>query len=182
MNNKWIKLSGVALMSLYLAACDADEEVVEDDSTEMVEDEEADVAEEESAEEEEALDTEDEASEEEETDTGLEEEEETEDESADSEEAAGIYTLEIEGMDHHYHTGELVELTAVLEEETGYDDWHWYIRDNEESEWEMMPDYDSNELVMAAPEQTVELRAALYDDSHELYAESDPIELEVDNH
>lgn len=168
MNNKWMKLSGVALMSLYLAACDAEEEVVEDDSTEMVEDEEADVTEEESAEEE--------------TDTDLDDEEEAEDESDDSQEAAGIYTLEIEGMDEHYHTGELVELTAVLDEETDYDDWHWYIRDNEESEWEMMPDYDSNELVMAAPEQTVELRVVLHDDSHELIAESEPIELEVDNH
>lgn len=180
MNSKWIKLSGVALMSLYLAACDTDEDVVEDDSAEVVEDEETDVAEEEIVEEdvEESEEEADMDSEDEEADSDLDEDSE----SADSEEMASVYTVEIEGMDHHYHTGELVELTAVLEEDTDYDDWHWYIRDNAESDWTMMPDYDSNELVMAAPEETVELRAALYDDNHEVFAESEPIELEVDNH
>lgn len=175
MTNKWIKLSGVALMSLYLAACDTDEEVVEDDSTEVVEEEETDETEEETEESEEESDMD---SEDEEADSDLDEDAE----SADSEETESMHAMSIEGMDHHYHTGALVELTAVLEEDTDYDDWHWYIRDNDESEWEMMPDYDSNELVMAAPEETVELRAVLYDDNHEIYAESDPIELEVDNH
>ncbi|TVP90995.1 hypothetical protein [Alkalibacterium sp.] len=180
MNNKWIKLSSVALLSLYLAACDNDEEVLEDDSAEVVEEEAEteDETAEEVEEEESDLDSEEDSEEEEDSELDTEEDAD----SADSEEMGSIYTLDIEGMDHHYHTGELVELTAVLEEDSDYNDWHWYMREDEDSEWEIISGQGTSELMIEAPESTVDIRAALYDDSHDLYAESDPIELEVDNH
>lgn len=161
MNKKWIKLSSIALMSLYLAACDTeDEEVVEDEPTEIVEEDES-------------------------TEPGEVEgdsEETDSHEENDDADAEVTESIEIEGVAAHYHTGELVELTAVLSEDTDYDDWHWYIRASEEDDWEMVSGQNSSEYIGEAPEETVEIRAVLYDDSHQAYAQSEPVELEVDNH
>ncbi|MCC5894281.1 MAG: hypothetical protein JJU16_02335 [Alkalibacterium sp.] len=178
MNKKWIKLSSVALLSLYLAACDTnnDDETAEEEVSEVFEEEEdADSY----------LDEEAEESEEEETET--EEEADTAEESDSHEEfddadAEAEESIIIEGMGEHYHTGELVELTAVPSEDTEYDDWHWYTRADENAEWEMISGQNSNEYIGEAPEETIEMRVVLYDDSHEAYAQSEPIELEVDNH
>lgn len=177
MNKKWIKLSSVALLSLYLAACDAnDEEVSEDQSAELVEEETTEIEESD-----ENLDSDEEESE---SETDLEEDEESADthEENDAADADVMETIQIEGVGDHYHTGELVELTAVLEEENEYDDWHWYMRTDEEAEWEMISGQNSDEYIGEAPEQTVDMRVVLYDDSHEAYAQSEPVELEVDNH
>lgn len=91
-------------------------------------------------------------------------------------------TIEIEGVGHHYHTGDLIELTAHLDEEVDYDHWHWYVRQDETDEWETLPDQYSKDFEFEAPEETFELQAVLFDDEHEVFAESDVIEIAIDNH
>lgn len=174
MNKKWIKLSSVALMSLYLAACETtnDEEVEGDELSEVFEDD-ASVEDTEGVDEE-AEDT-DEA-----TDESVEEPDDHEEN--DDADAEVTESLVIEGMEEHYHSGALVELTAVLEEDTEYDDWHWYSRTDEESDWEMISGQNSSDYIGEAPDESVEMRVVLYDDSHEAYAQSEPVELEIDNH
>lgn len=178
MNKKWIKFSSVALLTLYLAACDTpDEEAVEEESAEIVEEEEmsetADQSEEESGETDEEIDS----------DSDIEDDEEADSQAEQDEPAADLMeTVQIEGMGEYYHTGDLVELTAVLSEDSDYDDWHWYLRTDDDSEWEMISGQNTNEFIGEAPEHTVEMRAVLYDDDHQAYAESEVIELEVDNH
>lgn len=171
MNRKWIKLSSVALLSLYLAACDTnnDEDVVEDESAEIVEEDEST----------EVADSEEETDEDHDQDEDHEDEDHHDHSSPDE----GVQEMiEIEGMAQHYHTGELVELVAVLSEDSEYDDWHWYTRTDEESEWEIISGQNTDEYVGEAPEESLEMRAVLYDDEHNPFAESAPVELEVDNH
>ncbi|OJF95501.1 hypothetical protein [Alkalibacterium sp. 20] len=176
MNKKWIKLSSVALLSLYLAACDTTEEaVVEEDVSEIAEEDTTEVVEEDTSEI--AEEGEDETEEDLKADDHGHDDEDHAHSEADSGES-----IEIEGMDHHYHTGALVELTAVMAEDSEYEDWHWYMRADEESEWEVFPGQNSNEFFIEAPEDNVEIRAVLYDNENNPYAESTPIELAVDNH
>lgn len=166
MTNKWMKVSSIILMSAFLAACNTVDDAAEDDTAEMVE-EESSVNEEDNIEA---------------TDLENEDEQDNDEEEDASIDSSVQESVQIEGMAAHYHTGELVELTAVITEETDYNDWHWYMRSDEESEWEMISEQESNELVYEAPEESIEIRAVLYDNAHEPYAESAPIELEVDNH
>lgn len=44
-------------------------------------------------------------------------------------------SIKMEGIADHYHTGDKMELTAVLDEETDADHWHWYSRENANDEW-----------------------------------------------
>ncbi|MCC5889318.1 MAG: hypothetical protein JJU01_02035, partial [Alkalibacterium sp.] len=191
---KWIKLSSVALLSLYLAACNADEEVVEEDSTELVEEESNDDHEHEDDDHEHEDDDhghEDDDHGHEDDDHGHEDDDhEHEDDDHDHDdhddhahsEADVEESVEIEGVAHHYHTGELIELTAILEEDNGYDDWHWYTREDESGEWEIVSGQHSHDFVAEAPEESMEIRAVLYDDAHAPFAQSSPVEIEVDNH
>lgn len=177
MNSKWIKLSGVALMSLYLAACDADEEVVEDESTELVEEDH----------DHDHDDDHDHEDEEHDHDHDDDHEDEEHHDDHDHEDHAHGHdqaeeSVEIDGVAHHYHTGELIELTAVLEEDGGFDDWHWYTREDDSADWEIVSGQHSNEFVAEAPEESMEIRAVLYDDAHVPFAQSAPVEIEVDNH
>lgn len=91
-------------------------------------------------------------------------------------------TIEIEGVEDHYHTGGLIELVAVMDEEVEHDHWHWFIRKDESSEWETVADQSTSEFVYEAPGESFEVRAILYSDDHEAYAQSAAVEVIVDNH
>lgn len=91
-------------------------------------------------------------------------------------------TVEIEGIEYHYHTGELIELTAVLDEEVDYDHWHWYIREDEADEWETVPEQGSEDFIYEAPEESFEIRAVLFGDDHDAHAQSPAEEIVIDNH
>lgn len=191
MNSKWIKLSSVALLSLYLAACDAaEEETADEESVEVVDDS--------SEEDDHGHDDEDHDHEHDDEDHDHEHDDEDHDHEHDDEDhdhehddedhdhahgdADVQETVEIEGVSHHYHTGALVEWTAVIADDNGYDDWHWYMRADDSAEWEIISGQHSEELVFEAPEESMEIKAVLYDDAHDAFAQSAAVELEVDNH
>ncbi|WP_130860731.1 metal ABC transporter solute-binding protein, Zn/Mn family [Gracilibacillus phocaeensis] len=91
-------------------------------------------------------------------------------------------SVSIEGQADHYHTGDQIELTANLSEVVDYDHWHWYQRTSEEEEWEAVPDQGTASFSLEAPEESFEVQAVLYDEDHNVYAESEPVELAIDNH
>lgn len=179
MNNKWFKLSSVLVLGAYLAACgDAGEEDTADEDTELVEEDE-DVEE---TEEHDDEDHDDEDHDHDDEDHDHEEDDHDHGHGDDEDDAPEI--VEIEGVEDHYHTGELVELTAILDEDedVDYDDWHWYIREDEDAEWEMVSEQNTDQFVDEAPEESFEIRAVLYDDAHDAYVQSPATEIEVDNH
>lgn len=97
-----------------------------------------------------------------------------------NQEASG--SISIEGQSDHYHTGDQIELTANLSEDVDYDHWHWYQRTSDEEEWEAVPDQGSESFSLEAPDESFEVQAVLYDDDHNVYAESEPVALTIDNH
>ncbi|PAD90960.1 metal ABC transporter solute-binding protein, Zn/Mn family [Shouchella clausii] len=95
-------------------------------------------------------------------------------------EAAG--TINIQGVADHYHTGNMIELTAELDAEVDYDHWHWYTRENADDEWVTVPNQGGPEFNYEALGESFEVRAVLFDENHNEYAESDPIEIVIDDH
>lgn len=90
--------------------------------------------------------------------------------------------VEIQGLENHYHTGDTINLTAELNEETNYDHWHWYARENEDDEWEAIPDQGSSEFTGEAAIDGQEIKAVLFDDDHNAYVQSTPVEIAIDDH
>ncbi|MEC6747934.1 zinc ABC transporter substrate-binding protein [Marinilactibacillus sp. XAAS-LB27] len=104
----------------------------------------------------------------------------TEDQNSKGTEESGNVT--IEGASGHYHTGDSIELTATVEEETTLDHWHWYTREDENAEWETISDEFGSELTYEVPGESFEVQAVLFGDDHDVFAESEPLMIEVDNH
>ncbi|MDX8046509.1 zinc ABC transporter substrate-binding protein [Gracilibacillus sp. S3-1-1] len=90
--------------------------------------------------------------------------------------------LVIHGVADHYHTGDIIELTAELAEEVDYDHWHWYTRASEDDEWETVSGQGGPEFEYEAPSESFEVRAVLFDNDHNEYAVAEPVAITVDNH
>ncbi|WP_062204717.1 choice-of-anchor M domain-containing protein [Streptomyces sp. NBRC 109706] len=91
-------------------------------------------------------------------------------------------SLSIEGLAHHYHTGDPVELTAVPEVETELDHYHWYTRDSEAAEWEAAEGGNGDRYSGTAEVDGQQLRAELLDENHEVAAASEPVTIHIDDH
>lgn len=90
--------------------------------------------------------------------------------------------IAIEGLGHHYHTGDPIELTATVDPEVEYDHWHWYTRADEAEEWEAVSGAETEAFEHEAPEDSFELQAILYTEDEEVFAESEIAEVVIDNH
>nr|WP_318540482.1 metal-binding protein ZinT [Terribacillus saccharophilus] len=90
--------------------------------------------------------------------------------------------IEIEGLGDHYHTGDTIVLTAVLSEDVDYDHWHWYIKESDQTEWEAASGQQGETFTGEATTDGLEIKATLYDGDHEVYAESEPVTIVIDDH
>lgn len=90
--------------------------------------------------------------------------------------------ITVEGLGDHYHTGDKIELTAVLSEEVDYDHWHWYTKDSGQSEWKAASGQEAETFTGEATTDGIEIKATLYDNNHEVYAESEPVTIVIDDH
>jgi len=97
-----------------------------------------------------------------------------------SEEAAG--TIEIIGLADHYHTGDVVTLVAQVEEEVDLDHWHWFTRRSHDEDWQAVSGQETDHFEYKTTGESFEIRAVLYDDDHNVYAESDPVSVLIDDH
>lgn len=88
----------------------------------------------------------------------------------------------VEGIADHYHTGDAVELTAVLEEDAESDHWHWYSRENSSAEWETVSGQETADFKGEATSNGTEIKAVLYGDDHEPEVQSAPVEIVIDDH
>lgn len=90
--------------------------------------------------------------------------------------------IAVEGMADHYHTGDEIELEAVINGETDHDHWHWYSRESEEGEWEVVPAQTTSRFAREATSDGLQIKAVLFDDQHNEVAESDTVEVVIDDH
>ncbi|WP_339228308.1 metal-binding protein ZinT [Oceanobacillus sp. FSL K6-2867] len=90
--------------------------------------------------------------------------------------------VDIQGAADHYHTGDIVELTAVFEKGKEFDHWHWYIRDNQEVGWTLSEDQEGSSFKGEAINNGQQIKAVLFNDEHEAYVQSAPIEIVIDDH
>lgn len=97
-----------------------------------------------------------------------------------SEEATEMLT--ISGLADHYHTGDTITLSAEAQEETEYNHWHWYIREDVEDEWKTVPNQETDLFEYKAENGSFEVKAVLLDDEHSTYAESEIVSVIIDDH
>ncbi|WP_018932321.1 metal ABC transporter solute-binding protein, Zn/Mn family [Gracilibacillus lacisalsi] len=100
----------------------------------------------------------------------------------DEENQEAIGNINIQGVADHYHTGDMIGLTAELDEDVEYDHWHWYTRESADEEWATVPDQGGPEFEYEASGESFELRAVLFDGEHNEYAASEPVEIVIDDH
>ncbi|MEK5058473.1 Mn2+/Zn2+ ABC transporter substrate-binding protein [Paenibacillus sp. FSL H7-0326] len=101
---------------------------------------------------------------------------------ADGPEKSDTVSVQVEGVADHYHTGGEIKLTAKLTGDVDYDHWHWYQRASADEEWAVVSGQGTAAFTIEAPEDSFEVRAVIYDHNHNVYAESEPVELVIDNH
>jgi len=93
-----------------------------------------------------------------------------------------VETVEITGLAGHYHTGEVVTLVAQLEEEVDFGHWHWYTRGSLAEEWEVVTGQETDHFEYETTGTSFEVRAVLLDNDHNMYAESEPESVLIDDH
>src|SRR5690625_882294 len=91
-------------------------------------------------------------------------------------------TVNIEGLAGHYHTGDAIKLTANHSEDSENDHWHWFTLDPNSEDWEVVEDQSSDTYEGEATITGQQIKATLYDDNHEIIAESEPKTITIDDH
>src|SRR5690625_45441 len=99
-----------------------------------------------------------------------------------SEEAEETENVFIEGLSDHYHTGDSINLTATIDEDTEYDHLHWFTRHPDEEDWVVVDGYTSNNFEGEAEVNGQQIKAIFYGEDHEVVAESDPVTIKIDDH
>jgi len=90
--------------------------------------------------------------------------------------------VKIHGAADHYHTGDRIKLTAELDEDSEYEHWHWYTRESADKEWVAVPNQGGTEFDYEASGKSFEVRAVLFDDAHKEFAQSQPVEIIINDH
>ncbi len=93
----------------------------------------------------------------------------------------------IDGLSDHYHSGDEVRLTVREEEESSHDHWHWYTlapgADPADDEaWEVVPDNGTDTYEGTAEEDDQQIQAKLFNDDHDVIAQSEPVTIAIDDH
>ncbi len=93
-------------------------------------------------------------------------------------------TLSIAGLAHHYHTGDVANLTAVQDPETGENHYHWFVKRAGDESFAVIPGALTANLAytVTAEDADAEIIVRLYDHDHAVIAESTPVVIEIDDH
>lgn len=88
--------------------------------------------------------------------------------------------LLIEGAEDHYHTGDTIELMASYDD--GPNHFHWYTKASEDEEWSEVTGQYQDKVEIEATHDVGQVKVAQFDDNHEVVAESEPVDIVVDDH
>lgn len=91
-------------------------------------------------------------------------------------------SITIDGLAGHYHTGDSIQLTAQLSEDSDHDHWHWYTLDPAADDWETVPDNGTTTYDGEATMDGQQIKAILFGDDHEVVAESEAVTIAIDDH
>lgn len=91
-------------------------------------------------------------------------------------------SITIDGLVGHYHTGDSIQLTAHLSEDSDHDHWHWYTLEPGADDWETVPDNGTATFGGEATIDGQQIKAVLFGDDHEVVAESEVVTISIDDH
>lgn len=90
--------------------------------------------------------------------------------------------IKIDGLADHYHTGDKIELTAILDKESEYDHWHWYSRESEEEDWEIVEGQETEIFTSEAEVNGLEMKAVLFNEDQKPSIQSETVKIVIDDH
>lgn len=90
--------------------------------------------------------------------------------------------VEIDGLAPHYHTGDSIDLTAIYQHDSHNGHWHWYTLAPDKDEWELVEEMYQDTYEGKATTPGLEIKAVLYDNDHEVIAESNAETIVIDDH
>lgn len=88
--------------------------------------------------------------------------------------------ITIEGVEGHYHTGDMISLTVSYE--NGTDHFHWYMRASEEDDWSEISGEYHDHIEIEATDEIGQIKAEQFDGNHEVLTESEPVDIVIDDH
>ncbi|MBM6614971.1 zinc ABC transporter substrate-binding protein [Desemzia sp. RIT804] len=89
--------------------------------------------------------------------------------------------IEVKGLSDHYHTGDVVQLVAQIEEYTDSGNVQWYIQSNV-GKWMAVADQKTAAFEYKTTGEDFKVKAVLYDKLGKQQAQSQDIEVVIDNH
>lgn len=90
-------------------------------------------------------------------------------------------TIEVNGLSGHYHTGDVVQLVADSNEDESSGNFQWYIR-SDEGTWVAVADQNTKTFEYTTTGKSFEVKAVLYDEEEKQQAQSESIEVTIDDH
>jgi surface-anchored protein len=100
---------------------------------------------------------------------------------SDPEPEPGETTLTLTGAAAHYHTGNVASLTAVQSPAPVSDHFHWFTRAGAGAEWAVVSGAYTETYGFVVTEE-LQVKAVLYDHDHNAIAETDPVDIRIDDH
>jgi zinc transport system substrate-binding protein len=88
----------------------------------------------------------------------------------------------LEGLLGHYHTGDSIKLSTNIDETVQYDHLHWFLLHPYDEEWIIVDGQTSNNFESDAEMDGQQIKAVLYNDDHDVVAESEPVTIKIDDH
>lgn len=117
-----------------------------------------------------------------ETDSEVQEKKEVSSDEVDIKNLDAPEDIKVEGLADHYHTGDKIKLTAVLDGETEQDHWHWYSRENPNEDWKAVEGQETKEFTGEASVNGLELKAVLFNNDDKPSAQSASVKILINDH
>ncbi len=73
-------------------------------------------------------------------------------------------------------------LVAESHEETDFEHWNWFIREDADQDWEAVSDQETERFEYKTTGESFEAKAVLYDNDNNVHAESSSVSVLIDDH
>lgn len=92
------------------------------------------------------------------------------------------HIIGIEGLAAHYHSNDTITLTATFADGSELEHLHWSTLNPDSEEWEIAEEQHGETYEGEATISGQQIKAAVYDDNHDIVSESLPVTIKIDDH
>lgn len=101
---------------------------------------------------------------------------------SDKQTETALSPIKIDGLQGHYHTGDVVTLQASLEQKPAGTTWLWYKKSPTSEDWTLIDQASSDVLEYRTDGETLEIKAVLHDEASTIIEASETVSVLIDDH